>query len=232
MKYTQLYCKVSCRLHLPCTGKSGWEGRSLSVSFDYKDDLANYTQSCKIIFHSPCETLERAEGVDSPEGELTAPRHALIPSGFAPSACLKSSGYRRRRWRQLSSLQGLSGRFYRNADFAGDADLTESATISGKMVGLFHVFTGAGQMLPAFFLVVARFGNRPDRTTVDTLAAGSVSIKETVVVMPGIRARGRGKGDFRHHRAKAHRLAAGGDQSVAKAESPESCSKCRMPFRP
>ena len=97
-----------------------------------------------------------------------------------------ASGQGRRRRRQLAAFQGFSGGPDRDACLARHAHLAQSATIASELVSLFHMLSGAGQVLPALFLVVAGFGNGAGRATVNALAAGSLGEKEAISPVVGI----------------------------------------------
>ena len=84
---------------------------------------------------------------------------------------------RRRGWRQFTTLQGLTGRFHRYHRLAGNPHLAQSTAVPLEFVGFLNILSGADQMLPTFFFVMARFSDGPDRAPVNAFSTGPFSEK-------------------------------------------------------
>ena len=87
-------------------------------------------------------------------------------------------------------------------------------------------------MLAALFLVMAGLSYGTSRTTVNTFPTGSISIKETIVVMSGVEARGWLKRYLCHYRPDTHRFSLGGDKAVTETEGSKPGRIGGMTFRP
>jgi hypothetical protein len=114
-----------------------------------------------------------------------------------------SSGQRRRR-RQLATLQGLTSSLDRYGCLTRYSHLTQPATITLELISLGHILPGAGQVLSTLLFVVAGFGNGTDRATVNAFAAGTLSEKEAIGPVVGVRSGGRLNRDLGNYGTRPH----------------------------
>ncbi len=101
-----------------------------------------------------------------------------------------------------------------------------------EFVGFFHILSGASQVLPTLLFVVAFFGNRTDRATINALATSSICKKQAIGSVVGIWPRRRRNGHLGDDRSDPHGFALGGDQPVAQTESAQTGGIGGMAFRP
>ncbi len=65
--------------------------------------------------------------------------------------------------------------------------MIQTTAIAFKPIGLFDITAGASQELPALLFVVTSFGKRTNRAAVKSFAASTISKKEAIRSVVGMR---------------------------------------------
>jgi len=77
--------------------------------------------------------------------------------------------------------------------------LTQPTTITLENISLFDILPGANQVPPTLLLIVASFGDRSNRATINALAAGSFGEEQTIGVVIRIRPKSRFNAYLSHY---------------------------------
>ncbi len=65
--------------------------------------------------------------------------------------------------------------------------MIQTTAIAFKPIGLFDIMAGENRVLPAFLFVVGSFGKRTNRAAVKSFAASTISKKEAIRSVVGMR---------------------------------------------